>query len=94
MDKTASKANTHNPNGYSWDHPLGNAKAGNSRGDGSGGSSKSQKSGIQRKRGTENEGNGSPAKMRKDDTPASKTAQGMEKLHMEDAEIVGKSVID
>jgi hypothetical protein len=47
--------------------------------------SNSQKSGTQRKRSTENEGNGSPAKMRKEDlTPASRTAKGMENLHMEE----------
>ena len=57
-----------------------------------GGSSGNSNSGKQRKRSTEGEGHGSPAKVRKEDTPASKTAQGMEKLNMDDAAIVGKTV--
>ena len=87
---TASKACTHAPNGYRWDHPLARHLDGSRVG--AGGSSKS---GSQRKRGSESEGSGSPTKkttIQKDDTPATKTAQGMEKLHMVDTEIVGKPV--
>ena len=85
--RTASKACTHAPNGFRWDNPAAGPRPGSSGGGGS-----SSQSGAQRKRGNEDEGGGSPTKVRKDDTPATKTAQGMEKLHMVDTEIVGKPV--
>ena len=85
--RTASKACTHAPNGFRWDNPAAGPRPGSSGGGGS-----SSQSGAQRKRGNEDEGGGSPTKVRKDDTPATKTAQGLEKLHMVDTEIVGKPV--